>query len=356
MAIGAIPRARRLAASAVAAALLGSTLLPAAGNAQAVSFGWSPGPGAVSGTTIFGLVTAPTTGSTIQGGKETTVSGWAYDASGSPIDQVQVWANGGPDTGGVPLATSGKVGQTNTQAAEALGSDAALKSGFSASLNPDLVGALLTPGTMSTLNVYVHSKNNGWWFKSVVVNVGTPLQIGFTDSPIAVIMFPINDQRLSENGINHSNNTGPTSTFFGYALDQNLSLNPGANAGVTGSGIDRLQLWLDGGRGVGTCLAGCGSPSLNLHKLIVSQTTWPFAGTASGPQEDAYNNGGGANYVVPMTGTLYGRQFDKAGWSYTFNLTRTSVGMHTLTLYARSSLTEKEVTDTSSFIVEAPRA
>ena len=353
MAIGAIPRARRLAASAAVAALFGATLLPVAGQA-ATSYAWQPGAGAVSGATIYGRITSPTNGDSIQAGKINKVQGWAYDPS-SAIDSVQVWANGGPDSGGM-MVGQGTEGATSVEAADGLGTDAALKSGFSVTLNNDAL-AFLQAGAQSTLFVGVHSKANGWWMKSVVVNVMTPLRIEFQNQPINVIMFPINDQRLSQNGINKSNNTGPTSTFFGYALDQNLLVNPDADPGNAAgkAGVNRVQLWLDGGRDTGTCLAGCGVGP-NMGKLIVSQPQWPFAGTASTAQEAAYNDGQGAAYAIPQPGALYGRIFDRAGWSYTLNLTSIPTGQHTLTVYARSSITGAETMSQSSFIIEAPRA
>lgn len=371
MAIGAIPRVRRLAASAVAAALLGSTLLPVAGQAQTVNFGWSPGPGAVAGTTIFGTVTRPgvQSGDNIRGGEATRITGWAYDASGSPIDGVQVWANGGPDTGGLPLTLSGRTGLNNTAAAEALGSAAALKSGFDTQLNPQLVGALLSPGSMNTLNVYVHSKNNGWWFKSMVVNVLAPLVINVQGGPVVTLLFPKDNDVLHQNFRNFSFQGMPRYTFLGYALDPNLPFNPDADPGNSAAraGVDRIQLWLDeskpGDKTTGSCLAGCvsGGSNVSYGALVGSgnagSTQNTGAATASGCQTNAFNNGNPADNpcsFTPTSGALYGSWANLAGWSFGFNATSVPVGDHRVTVYARSSLTKLESWATAKFFVDCP--
>lgn len=129
---------------------------------------FAPGTGAGSTNTYSGHIDAPTANQTVTQGQALLVTGWACDTSAqgwAGFDQVQVYS-GTMGSGGTMLA-SGSTGLARPDVAGTTGDSSCAPSGFSVTVPGSALG---TAGSM-TLNVYLHTPGNGWWYLSVPVTV-----------------------------------------------------------------------------------------------------------------------------------------------------------------------------------------
>jgi hypothetical protein len=167
----------------------------------------------------------------------------------------------------------------------------------------------LQPGNQ-TLSVYVHTPGKGWWFKSVNVNVSSgapaaPSAAAPSGAPAPLVQGaapPVIAIEIPTSGQTFTQRTGVQ--MVGYALDPNAA----PNQGVQGSGIDRVQVYMDGERDSGGILVG-----------------------------DA-----DLGFSDQTAASKYGPQFQTAGWQLVFNPTNFSKGVHQIFAYARSAVSGKE--------------
>jgi hypothetical protein len=294
--------------------LLGGAL-PAAAADPTTS--WTAGPGAGGDDTYDGYVDLPAAGSTVAAGSSLLVGGWVVDKTAqgwAGIDQVQVF-QGQMGAGGTMLA-KGIVGQNRPDVGAALGTPAFAVSGFSASVPAEA----LHPGPL-TLLVYAHTPSKGWWYKQTSVTVtvgqgqaapsGTPApSTGGTAEPVTQsvpggvgatrgsLVVGVTDPKVGQQV-----HTDRDFTIMGYALDKSAGL----NQGVQNSGVDKVEVFMDGPRGKGT----------------------PLGGASLG-----YSDPNAAGF---------GGQFANAGFRLTFHPTQFSVASHNLYVYARSAVNGAEV-------------
>jgi hypothetical protein len=222
------------------------SLLPMAQPAAAQQQGWSAGPGASGDNTYVGSIDVPANGASVDAGSPLVVGGWVVDKTAegwAGISGIQV-VNGKIDGGGTVLASSGIVGQNRPDVAAALGNPAYAASGFSATVP---AGAL-SPG-QHTLYVYAQTPSKGSWYQTVTVNVtsgggggGQPAASPSGGSgPVLTVLAPLPEEAVSTQHGEY--------TIRGNAHD------PAAPSG-TGSGIDRVQVFINGPRDTGTELGG----------------------------------------------------------------------------------------------------
>ncbi len=161
---------RRIARIAAVAVAIGSGL--AGAHPAMADAGWSPGPGAMDGSTLDGFVDEPAAQVTVAVGVPLKVAGWVVDTTAqgwAGVDEVHVYA-GRAGEGGTFL-TRGSVAQPRPDVAAAMGNGSWANAGFVATIP---AGAL-QPGAR-TLAVYAHTPSRGWWFKEVTVHA---VQAGF---------------------------------------------------------------------------------------------------------------------------------------------------------------------------------
>jgi hypothetical protein len=202
---------------------------------------WLPGPDAVGDDTYSGFIDSPASGTVIPMNSTIVVQGWIVDrtvSGGSGIDDVQVYL--GLRDQGAPLLARANVGQRRDDVAAALGNPDFSNAGFNVSFadNGLVVGSNL-------LTVYVHSPEKGWWYKQVdVVRPAAP-DLPYADDPLLVIREAV----PSLDSLTQATNK---LILRGYAIDRNMP--PTLQLGVGGSGVSRMQMYLDGPRGSGTLL------------------------------------------------------------------------------------------------------
>lgn len=280
--------------------LLGALALPVPAAADAVST-WTGGPGAILDNTYDGFIDQPSANANVSTGNF-VVTGWFVDkqAEGwAGADAMQVF-QGTMDGGGKKLA-DGLVAQNRPDVAAATGNGYWAASGFA---------AILPSGSLSagpqTLSVYMHTGGKGWWYKQVNVTVsagasGAPVPStgGARPSgaapPIIGIEKPKDGEQVS---------TRSDYQIIGYALDKAAA----PNQGVAGSGVDRVQVYIDAERGNG--------------------------GTFLGNADLGFSDSTPAS--------LYGGQFSSAGWRLTFKPTQFHANSHLMYAYARSAVSGKE--------------
>jgi hypothetical protein len=278
---------RLLLSSAVVCLQLAVAVAAPSAAAEGV---WLPGPDGQGSATYAGSVD-PTSGSQVNGWVvDTTAQGW------NGIDDVQVWD--GLMSAGGRLVTNASIQLDRPDVAAALNNPYWKASGFSASLPSSEVG------TGAALYVYVHTPSKGWWYEQLSANTAS-LQLA--PGPVLDVETP------TPLGTVHS---GSPFTVHGFAYDRSAT-------GDQGTGVDRVQLYLDGDRTSGTFIG-----EASLDKLD------PAAATAGG-------------------------QFANAGWQLTFqpnswlpNISDDQISQ--LTVYARSSLTGKETSTRASIIISVP--
>ena len=288
------------------AGLLGTLLAPTAASADTFDT-WTGGPGAILDNTYDGFIDSPSANATVSG-SGFVVSGWFVDRTAqgwSGADDVQVF-EGTMDGGGRMLAR-GITAQNRPDVAAALGNPYWAASGFVA----QVPSGALQPG-QHTLSVYVHTGGKGWWYKQVQVNVSAsapaaaapaPSTSSGTSTPVSSgAALPIIVVEKPENGENVP--TKEDYEIIGYALDPNAQ----PSQGVQGTGIDRVELYLDAERDAG--------------------------GTFLGNATLAYGS--------ETARAKYGPQFDSAGWRLTFKPTNFHANTHLIYAYVHSAVSGKE--------------
>jgi hypothetical protein len=205
---------------------------------SALAATWQPAGDASGDMTYAGFVDQPAAGAQVASDQPFVVAGWFVDqtaAGWAGVDDVQVY-DGLSGAGGTFLGR-GQVGLERPDVAQALANGFWLRSGFSASLGP------LSPGA-HTLSVYAHTPAKGWWFTQVPITVSSP-----APPPLNTLVEPTGSERVSRKL--------DSFTIRGFALDPTAT---------TGTGIDRVQVYMDeprfqGGTFVGEAQFGGSTPS-----------------------------------------------------------------------------------------------
>ena len=277
---------RRLA---VAACLALSALWQAAPGAGAdTASPWLPGPNAVGDDTFSGFIDSPVSGAVIQFNSTVSVQGWVVDRTAvgwSGVDDVQVYL--GMQDQGAPMLADAHVGLPRTDVAQALGNSDFTNAGFSVSFADNG----LVPGS-NLLVIYAHTPNKGWWYQQVQVNRPAPPDLPYADDPLLVVR----EQIPSLNSLTQTVNT---LTLRGWAIDRNMP--ESVQLGVGGSGISRIQMYLDGPRQSGVFL---GNATLGIKNREV---------------------------------TGFGQRFLMSGWEMVLHPNQFSVDRHQLYIYALSA-------------------
>jgi len=226
-------------------------VLPGAAAAQEVpgGGGWVPGPGATGDNTYQGFIDQPQSGATVSAGAPITVSGWVVDTAAegwTGIDGVQVQQ-------GDRVLAQGSVGLNRADVAALTGNPFWASSGFSTTVP----GGSLAAGP-TTLTVVAHTPGKGSWTKSVSIDVAgnaAPTIVSGTvgEGQTGLVLIV---QQPEQNGQVLDNKNGH---IFGIAFDTRTTAE-------LGGGVDRIQAFLDGARGV----AG----SEFLGETVPSGTTW----------------------------------------------------------------------------------
>jgi hypothetical protein len=270
---------------------------------------WTGGPFAVGENTYDGFIDSPASNASVSSAAPFAVTGWVVDRTAegwAGVDDVHVY-RGVAGEGGTFLGRA-LFAQNRPDVGSALGNPFWAASGFSFTVPANT----LSPGTQ-TLSVYAHTPGKGWWYKQVTIEVtqapatsvpsatptvptSTASGDRFPTDPMLVIVAPKSDERV---GTNHY-------TIRGYALDRNAT---------QGVGIDRVEIYIDTPR-------DAANPTL--------------LGTATLGQ--SYGSGGD-----------YGSQFALAGWGLDIDPGAITREPHTIYVYARSSVTGKEVSASVTF-------
>jgi hypothetical protein len=219
--------------------------------AQSAGATWSPGPGASGDNTIQGSIDLPAQNSNVTPGASMLVGGWVVDTSAegwSGIDGVQIL-----NSSNQSVAT-GIVGQNRPDVGNALGNPFFAASGFSAVVPADALGS-----GSQTFTVAAHTPSRGTWTKQFSVNVGGPPPPPKPTGLVGTILVP------GENELIQAVNDY---TIRGTAYDTRTS----AELGV---GVDRVQVYLDGPRGVtGSHFLGTANLNGDEWSLNFSPTEW----------------------------------------------------------------------------------
>lgn len=249
---------------------------------------WLPGPNALGDDTYTGFIDSPTAGTVVQFNSTVVVQGWVVDRTAlgwSGIDDVQVYL--GLQDQGAPLLADARVGLPRNDVAAALGNSDFTDSGFSVSFADNG----LVPGS-NLLTIYAHTPDKGWWYQQVPVTKPAPPDLPYADDPLFVV-------RESIPPLDSLVHTVNTLTLRGYAIDRNMPTN--LQLGVGGSGVSRIQVYLDGPRQNGT-----------------------FLGTAS-------------MGIKNREATGFGQRFLMSGWEIVLHPNEWSVDTHQLYIYALSA-------------------
>ena len=228
---------RLLIATCVALSALVHAEIPAAADATS---DWLPGPGAAGDNTYAGFIDSPANGSTISFNSEIAVNGWVVDQSASGwsgIDDVQVYL-GLQDQGGTLLSRA-RIAVPRNDVAAVFGNPDWATAGFSVSFADS--GLAIGP---NQLTIYAHTPDKGSWYRQVEVRVPAPPDRPFADDPLLIV-------REAAPSLEVTAKTS-TLTLRGYVIDRNMPL--GTVLGVGGSGVARMQVYLDGPRNTGTLL------------------------------------------------------------------------------------------------------
>ena len=280
---------RGLACAAFICGQLLGTLDAAAQTAPFTSSVWIAGQGASGQSTLSSAIDGPAPGNPSQ------LSGWLVDTTAqgwSGIDDVQVW-NGPMDAGGRLLAHP-LFQQNRPDVATALNNPFWAASGFSTNLS----------GGGTIVYLYAHTPDKGWWYQQVFMPQAASL--GATQ-PRLNIETPTSLATV------HSNAPYMVS---GFAFDPHARPDQG-------TGIDRVQVYLNGDRGSGI-----------------------YVGDATLGSFDKY-------------AVTSGAQFANAGWQLQFQPNswmdiQTDNQLLPLTVYARSSVTGLEAQLHTTIIISVP--
>lgn len=226
------------------------SLAPAAASAQSVpgADGWAPAAGAAGDNTYLGFIDQPAAGASIAAGVPFHVSGWVVDTAAegwAGIDDVQV-------LNGSSVLAHATVAISRPDVASVTGNGYWANSGFDA-----VVPGGAVPAGPATLTVVAHTPGKGSWSKSVSVTIGAGSGVT-TAAPTSTglvlkIVYPTTGDQIlpNHNGV-----------INGIAYDTRTR----AELGV---GVDRVQVYLDGPRGV------AGSQSLGT--ATQTDNTWSLA-------------------------------------------------------------------------------
>jgi hypothetical protein len=206
--------------------------IPAAAQALPGGGSWAPGPDASGDNTFAGVIDQPANGSIIAAGAAFHISGWVVDTT------AQGWA--GVDDLNVFLGSTrlvrGVVAGSRPDVATATGNGFWAASGFDAVMP----GGALPPGT-ATLTVVAHTPGKGSWSRQVSVTVsgaaGAVQTVSGAPASGALqvtVLAPTPNQEVP--GTNNG-------TIRGTAGDTRTRAE-------LGSGVDRIQVYLDARRGV----------------------------------------------------------------------------------------------------------
>jgi hypothetical protein len=112
-------------------------------------------------------IDSPTEDTTVTGGRQILIGGWAADRDGpgTGVDMVRVYLNNRMDAGGTLLGEA-TYGELRHDVAAALGSSSFTSTGFNLLWTPTDVSS-----GQHTLYVYAHSIVDGWTYKTVTVRV-----------------------------------------------------------------------------------------------------------------------------------------------------------------------------------------
>ncbi|MBV9542774.1 MAG: hypothetical protein JOY61_00150 [Chloroflexi bacterium] len=282
------------------AVLLGVMLAPMPASADATST-WTGGPGAILDNTYDGYIDRPSANANVANGNF-AVTGWFVDKTAegwAGADAMQVFL-GAMDGGGKKL-TDGVVAESRPDVAAATGNAFWAASGFSATIP----SGSLSAGNQ-VLSVYLHTGGKGWWYKQVSVNVTSAAPA--SSAPAAAPSTKPSGAALPIVGIEKPKDgeqvpTRSSYDIIGYALDKAAA----PNQGVAGSGVDRVQVYVDNERDNG--------------------------GTYLGDATLGYSDSAAA---------AFGPQFTSAGWRLTFKPTNFHANSHLIYAYARSAVSGKE--------------
>jgi len=283
----------------LAVALLVGTLGAAAPAAADVVSGWTAGPGAILDNTYSGFIDVPSANATVPVGGF-VVAGWFVDTTAqgwAGADDIQIF-QGTMDGGGKLLARA-TIAQSRPDVAAALGNPFWAAAGYTALVPP----ASLSPGTQ-TLSVYAHTPGKGWWYEQTQLNVSSsaPATAAAPVPAVRGAALPIVAFERPKDG-----EIVPTKNDFqiiGYALDTAAA----SNQGVSGSGIDRVQVYIGNSR--------------DNNGIFLGEADLGFSDSTPVAQ--------------------YGGQFANSGWRLTFKPTQFHANTFLLFAYARSAVSGKE--------------
>jgi hypothetical protein len=214
----------------LAAAVCALSLAPRVAAQQVPGGGsWSPAAGAVGDNTYAGFVDQPTDGASIPQGSLFHVSGWIVDTTAegwAGIDDVQVLAGG-------TLLAHAAVAQNRPDVAAATGNPYWAASGFDA-----VVPSGGLSGGPAMLTVAAHTPGKGTWSKQVSVTIAGSGVVVTSPAVSSALVLTITAPGPGEDVL--ANNNG---ILRGIAYDTRTR----AELGV---GVDRVQVYLDGPRGV----------------------------------------------------------------------------------------------------------
>jgi hypothetical protein len=274
-------------ASLVACLTLLTCLYTATTAAADSSSPWLPGPDASGDDTFTGFIDSPLPDALIEINSNLDVRGWVVDrtASGwSGVDDVAIYL-GLQEQGGTLLAHA-QVGVPRPDVAAAFGNSYWANSGFSVSFANS--GLSIGPNVLS---IYLHAPDRGWWYRQVEVRMPQPPDRPYADDPLLIVREATPSLDVSR--------TTTSLTLKGYAIDRNMPLS--TSVGVGGSGVSRIQFYLDGPRNSGT----------------------PLGSAALGEKN--------------REATGFGDRFLNSGWEMTVHPSDFSVDRHELYLYALSA-------------------
>jgi hypothetical protein len=230
---------------------------------------WTAGPGASAGNTYEGFVDAPTQGATVAPGSTFNVGGWFVDTTAqgwAGADQVQVYL-GQMGSGGTQLA-QGSVAQARPDVGSVTGNPYWTASGFDVQ-----VPTTSLPGGNQTLDVYLHTPGNGWWYEPVTIDVSgqaTPASApaaGATAQSPAASSAATGAPQVSVTSPSENQNvlTSGDFTITGTATE------PGPGP----SDIDHIEVWIGGERNSGTLLGDVTPLSDGSWSLAFTPTKFP---------------------------------------------------------------------------------
>jgi hypothetical protein len=283
--------------------------------------GFIAGPNANGDDTYIGMIEAPRTNQRIAGGANLLVSGWAADTTAngwSGFDQVQVY-NGDRANGGTRVA-DGSVALNRPDVADGLGG-AYMRTGFSA-----VVPANALKAGPTTLYVYLHTADKGWWYKTVNVNQAQTEALPFPADPVVTILHPTGGEIVT----NTQFGTVAETVISGFALDRNPQTNPNGLpktnspfGGPGNVGIQNITLYIDklpGQEGYNADVNQLGGQSGGPSSPAVLTL-----GNPDSPTANSYFSSSGCRYFGFPTRYCtsefsvtksYGPEYTFAGWIY----------------------------------------